>query len=301
VPLNPPTRGPVAAIPSDRLLLEPSERRAAVFNLIRGARSRLSLSLFRGTDKSFFRELKAAVDRGVAVEVLVTSRAKGGRRKLMKLWQRLERTKASIYPYDDPSVKYHAKYIVADEGPALVTTLNFTRKCFTETCDAVVLTWDPRVIAALRQIMANDRDGLQAPPVLPERLILGPERARRQLTSRLEQATSSVHIVDAKLSDPSILALLDRRRADGLDVRVHDGPRVGALKSHGKMMIIDGTRAIIGSLALTALSLDYRREVAIEVTEPAAVAALEGLFRSAGVSAPPSSSAPAGAAGGASC
>lgn len=269
-----------------------------MFDLIRGARSRLSLSLFRGTDRSFFRELKAAVDRGVAVEVLVTSRAKGGRRKLLKLWQRLEKTKASIYAYNDPSVKYHAKYIVADDGPALVTTLNFTKKCFTQTCDAVVLTSDPAVIAALRQIMANDRDGLPAPADLPARLILGPEHARRQLTSLIEQAATRVHIIDAKLSDPSILALLDRRRADGVDVRVHSGPRVGTLKSHGKMMIIDGARAIIGSLALTALSLDFRREVAIEISDPAAVAALDALFRSAGMSAAP---APAGAAGGASC
>ena len=35
-------------------------------------------------------ELKAAVDRGVAVEVLVTSRAKGGKKKMAKLWRALE-------------------------------------------------------------------------------------------------------------------------------------------------------------------------------------------------------------------
>ncbi len=38
------------------------------------------------------------------------------------------------------------------------------------------------------------------------------------------------------------------------------------------MMLIDGARAVVGSLALTALSLDFRREVALVVDEPAAVA-----------------------------
>ena len=36
---------------------------------------------------------------------------------------------------------------------------------------------------------------------------------------------------------------------------------------------------MVGSLALAALSLDFRREVAIVVDEPAAVAEIEDLFR----------------------
>jgi phosphatidylserine/phosphatidylglycerophosphate/cardiolipin synthase-like enzyme len=67
--------------PVDRVLLSPADRRAAVIELIRGARARLSLSLFRCNDREVFRELTAAVERGVDVEVLVTSRAKGGKKK----------------------------------------------------------------------------------------------------------------------------------------------------------------------------------------------------------------------------
>ena len=64
------------------------------------------------------------------VEVLVTSRAKGGKKKLRKLWNRLEETGAARHAYTDPVVKYHAKYLVVDEGPAVIASLNFTRKCF---------------------------------------------------------------------------------------------------------------------------------------------------------------------------
>jgi phosphatidylserine/phosphatidylglycerophosphate/cardiolipin synthase-like enzyme len=264
-------------VPPDRVILDPAERRAALFDLIRGARSHLRLSLFRCTDKAFFRELKAAVDRGVLVEVLVTSRAKGGRRKQMKLWEQLEDTGATISAYANPSVKYHAKYVVADRGPALVTTMNVTEKCFTRTCDVVVITWDPEVVSALTQLMRDDRDGIAADN-LPERLIVGPEQSRRRLTSRIAGASTSVHIIDAKLSDSSIVELLAGRASADVDVWVHDGPDVGRLKSHGKMTLIDGRLAIVGSIALTTLSLDQRREVAIEITEPTAVAELEGLF-----------------------
>ena len=44
-------------------------------------------------------------------------------------------------------------------------------------------------------------------------------------------------------------------------------------------MLIDDATAMVGSLALTALSLDFRREVALTVTDPAAVAEVVELFR----------------------
>lgn len=287
-------------LPPDRVVLNAVDRRAAVIDVIRHARSRLSLSLFRCNDKEVFRELRAAVGRGVDVEVVVTSRAKGGKKALRKLWQRLEDTGATVHAYNDPVVKYHAKYVVADEGPALVASLNFTKKCFARTSDAIVITWDPDVIGGLRQLMATDRDGIAAPDSLPSRLILGPERARRQFTDLIQQATSSILLIDPKLSDPGILGLLDERRAAGITVHVHAADRVGELKSHGKIMLIDGQRVVIGSLALTALSLDFRREVAIETTDPAVVSDIKSLFRTLGVTAAPSGVVPA-AAGGASC
>ena len=292
---------PTSSVPPDRIILATADRRSAVLDVIRGAQRRLSLSLFRCNDKEIFRELRAAVTRGVDVEVLVTSRAKGGKKKLRKLWQRLEDTGAVVHAYTDPVVKYHAKYVVADEGPALVASLNFTKKCFAKTCDAIVITHDPEVVFALRHLMASDRDGCAAPDSTAGRLILGPEGARRQFTAIIKEARSSILLIDPKLSDPDLLALLDEQRAAGIEVRVHGDNKVGDLKSHGKIMLIDGTRVVIGSLALTAMSLDFRREVAIEVTHPAAVLAIQLLFRSIGVTTAQPGTVPAAAAGGASC
>jgi phosphatidylserine/phosphatidylglycerophosphate/cardiolipin synthase-like enzyme len=51
------------------------------------------------------------------------------------------------------------------------------------------------------------------------------------------------------------------------------------VKSHGKIMLVDDKTVMVGSLALAALSLDFRREVAIVVTEPAAVASAAELFK----------------------
>jgi cardiolipin synthase len=268
-------------IPPDRLVVSVDERRAALLDVIRHARGRITLSLFRCNDSAVFEELAAATARGVAVEVLVTSRAKGGRKKMAKQWRALEATGASLKAYTDPVVKYHAKYLVADEGPAIVASLNFTKKCFRKTCDALVITHDPAVVSSLRRLWRADCDRLPMPDDLADRLIIGPERARRQFTALVEQARTSIRLIDAKLSDPDLVSLLNEKRAAGVTIEIFSGKRVGDLKSHGKIMLIDDTTVVVGSLALAALSLDFRREVAIAVTEPDAVAEAAELFRMA--------------------
>src|SRR5262245_49065084 len=185
----------------DRLISGCDERRAAVIDVIRGARHSIALSLFRCNDKTVFQELAAAAARGVAVDVLVTMRAKGGKKKLDKLWRALEGTGASLHPYTDPVVKYHAKYLVADEGPSIVASLNFTKKCFTKTWDALVVTHDPAVASGLKQLMAADRDGAPMPAGLSPRLIVGPERARGQFTALGALATGRLRLIEANVSD----------------------------------------------------------------------------------------------------
>jgi phosphatidylserine/phosphatidylglycerophosphate/cardiolipin synthase-like enzyme len=270
------TRAP-GGIP-DRLVASVDERRPAVLEVIRQARHRITLSLFRCNDAAVFNELKAAVDRGVAVEVLVTSRAKGGKKKMVKLWRALEETGVTIHSYTDPVVKYHAKYLVADDGPAIVASLNFTKKCFSATGDALVISHDPAVVDDLRRLWIADRDRQAMPADLSSRLIVGPERARRQFTALIEGARHSIRLIDAKLSDPDLVSLLKARRAAGITVETFAVKRLGDLKSHGKIMLIDDETVVVGSLALAALSLDFRREVAIVVNGSEAVAAAVELF-----------------------
>jgi phosphatidylserine/phosphatidylglycerophosphate/cardiolipin synthase-like enzyme len=108
-------------------------------------------------------------------------------------------------------------------------------------------------------------------------------------------------MIDAKLSDPGLVALLNARRADGVTVNVFDAKRYADLVSHGKIMLIDSRLAVVGSLACAALSLDFRREVAIVVEEPSAVAEIEELFRFVATAAAKNSDVQTNAEGGTVC
>jgi phosphatidylserine/phosphatidylglycerophosphate/cardiolipin synthase-like enzyme len=257
--------------------------------------------MFRCNDEDILSALSHATSRGVVVDVLVTPRAKGGRRRLEELRTTLYASGARVHEYANLAVKYHAKYLIADEGPAVVASLNFTRKCFERTCDALVVTFDPDIVSGLQRLMAADRQGHPIPDGLSRRLIVGPEGARLRFRALIEGAKSSIRLIDPKLSDPDLLRLLEARRATGVTVETFDSKRVGGLISHGKIMCIDDRLAVVGSAALTAPSLDLRREVAITVEDPKAVAEIRHLFRTAATAPSPGHAAAADAAGWASC
>ncbi|HEY2930636.1 MAG TPA: phospholipase D-like domain-containing protein [Acidobacteriota bacterium] len=265
----------------ERTILEPDKRRETLLSFIRGARHRLLLSVFRCDDFKVLDALPEALRRGVRVEVLLTSRAKGGKKRLKELWEYLESLGAQVHRYSDPVVKYHAKYVVADDGPALVASLNFTRKCFERTCDFIHITHDRQVVSGLKRLFEADcrPSHSSLPEGLSNRLIVGPELARGQLTALLQQARRSIRIIDHKLTDPTMITLLEARRAEGVAVEILGGRNMGSLLSHGKMILIDQAAATIGSISLSALSLGFRRELALLVQDPVCVSQLNAFFQ----------------------
>ncbi len=265
----------------EQLILAPEERREAVLRLIRSAEERLILSVFRCTDYQVMDELAEALRRKVQVELLLTRRAKGWKKRLRELGAYLEGLGAQLHRYAGRGVKYHAKYLVADDGPALVTSLNFTRKCFSQTCDFLLVTHDSEVVAGLKRLFETDcyRPESPFPEGLSDRLVVAPERARPQLSALLQGAQRSLSIIDHKLDDPAMLALLKAKQQTGVEVRVLGKGEVGELRSHGKMILVDETVAVIGSLALTTASLNRRRELALEVRDPRCVAQLTEFFQ----------------------
>lgn len=247
---------------------------------INGAKLRLVLSLFRCNDYGVLDALAAALERGVSVEAILTKRAKGGKKPLKKLWEALEEMGALVHWYADPVVKYHAKYLVADGRSALVATLNPTTKCFSRTLDFVYRTEEPAIVRSISTLFALDAAGERILPRhrIADRLIAGPEGSRERMRAFITSARKSIRVLDHKLSDPDLVALLRERRDEGIRVSVLSRQTIGAYKPHGKLMIIDDAKAVLGSMAMSALSLDFRREVSIVIDDGALVKELAEYF-----------------------
>ena len=138
------------------MILAIGQRRQAVLQVIRAARRRLLVSVFRCTDVTVLDAIGEALNRNVDVRFPISPRARGWEKRLKALGSYLESMGAKVHPYADRVVKYHAKYLLADDGPALITSLNLTAKCFGATCDFILLTHDPGVVSGLRELFDVD-------------------------------------------------------------------------------------------------------------------------------------------------
>jgi phosphatidylserine/phosphatidylglycerophosphate/cardiolipin synthase-like enzyme len=268
---------------SERLVLDPAYRREAVLDVIRGARRELVLSVFRCDDFKVLDELASAVQRKVRVRALLTPHAKNWDRRLQDLGVFLESMGAEVHRYAGSHSKYHAKYIVADAGPALVASLNFTRKCFQQTCDFILITHDPKIVSDLVRLFEQDCHSPDSP--LPagfsDSLIVGPDTARTGFLKMLGAARRTIRIIDHRVNDPAVVALLRDRQAAGVSVQVLGLGAISGQLSHGKMLLIDEDVAAIGSISLFPSALNERREVAVLVRESSNVDKLRSFFEMA--------------------
>ncbi|MGH9674334.1 MAG: phospholipase D-like domain-containing protein [Bryobacteraceae bacterium] len=273
---------PVLTHPPERVIVTPAKRRDAVIEVLRNARRRLILSLFRCDDFEVLDEVGEALERGVEVRILMTPRARGWGKRLKNLWMLLESMGAELRRYSGAR-KYHAKYIVADEGPALIASLNFTRKCFHKTCDFMVITYDPGVTAGLRRLFEFDWEAPAEPlpDGLTDRLVIAPDEARDHIGHLLDGARRTIHMIDHRVSDPEIVGILNRRLAAGVEIRVLGRGAIDGLRSHGKLIIIDGELAVTGSMSLSTPALTWRREVSLLIRERPGVRHLQDFFDNA--------------------
>lgn len=276
-PAAAPAASPEPAV--ERAVSKPKSRRNAVIEFIRSAERSLLLSIFRCDDLGVLHELGEAVARGVRVEVLVTGRAKGWARRLGPMAGCLARMGVVVHRFAGSAsgMKYHAKYAVADDRAALAGTFNLTRKCFRKTRDFLLVTRDAGIVAGLAALFRADALGgtIQSGG---GRLIVGPDHSRERIESLLAGARYSIRILDHKLSDPGILAILRDRRRNGVEVTIQRGAMAGALTPHGRLIVVDRAIAIFGSFALSQKSLDARRELAVAIDDPQLVAKLDRQF-----------------------
>jgi cardiolipin synthase A/B len=264
------------------VITKPKARQRAVVELIRSARRSLLLSIFRCDDLLILHELAMAAARGVRVEVLVTGRAKGWSQRLGPMAGCLERMGIEVHRLPIGGMKYHAKYMVADEQTAFIGTANLTRKSFRQTRDFILVTSERKAVQGLVELFRGDSAGTGSSAC--ESLIVGPQGCRASIEQLLGSARSSIRILDHKLSDRRILAILAERERKGVRVEVYRGSAADPLKPHGRLIIVDRQTAVFGSFSLSEASLDGRRELGVAVRRAALVEKLERQFEKAAAS-----------------
>jgi phosphatidylserine/phosphatidylglycerophosphate/cardiolipin synthase-like enzyme len=269
-----------------RLVAEPQAGVTPFIEMIGGARHSVTLTDYELSDRSVERALAAAAARRVDVRVLLN----GG------YYDEPDSTNASAYSYlaaHHVHVHYtpeyfaltHQKTLTVDGTTAAIMTLNFTGD-YSTTRDFAVIDQRP---ADLRAILATFNADWAGRSISPSRgsgdLVWSPGAAAAVL-ALINGAHGSIDLENEELDYSPATAALCAAARRGVDVRIvmtysHDwraalehlascGAHVRLYYGqtyyiHAKILEVGGAVALIGSQNLSTTSLDYNRELSIEV------------------------------------
>lgn len=268
-----------------KLIIQPDAGIVPVVQAIRKAKTSVAICVFRLDRGEIEQALAAAVQRGVAVSALIAHTNRGGEGALRKLEQRLLAAGATVSRTADDLVRYHAKYLIADNA-LHVFGFNFTKLDIDKSRSFAISTKDRRAVAEALKLFTADTN---RQPYTPGRthLVVSPETSRAALSAFIKGARRELCIYDVKVSDPAMVKLLNERAAAGVDVRVigtvkggSDAVRVcrPGMRLHVRAIVRDGLRAFVGSQSLRKEELSSRREVGLLVNNPTVAKRLLQVF-----------------------
>lgn len=271
-----------------KVIVQPEAGLGPVVQAIRRARSAIDICIFRLDRNEIEAALSGAVTRGVKVRALIANTNTGGEANLRKLEQRLLAAGVMVTRTSDELVRYHGKYMVADET-LYVFGFNFTKLDIAKSRSFAIATRDGRAVKEASKLFEADAT---RQPYVPARsnLVVSPETAREVLGRFVAGAKKELAIYDVKIQDPEMIRILKDRARRGVKIRV-----IGSLKGtiggvavekpanlrlHVRAIIRDGTRAFVGSQSLRKLELDERRELGVLINNPAVTRHLMQVFES---------------------
>ena len=240
--------------------------------------------------------LTAKAKAGVTVRVILDQ----GQDANKKYYEAL--TQAGIEcKWSDPKFSYyHPKFMVVDGARATVSTGNYSKAYSVEKeRNFVAQIDDPSDVADLITIFDADWAGT-APNVDCTRLLVSPDNSKERLLAFIDSAQTSIDIESMQLAEKDMRDHIAKRKAAGVAVRAvlaapswidANADAAKFLASHGiearwmskpgvhvKAIVVDGTRAYLGSQNFSWTSLTKNREVGVLLTEPDAVKVMSTTF-----------------------
>jgi cardiolipin synthase A/B len=280
-----PTAAPVA------LIVEPDAGPQAVLDLVTSARASLWMEMYLLTDANAIAAIAGRAAAGCDVRVILEPAPYQADGANQTAYEQLAAAGVDVRWSSARFTYTHAKAFTVDHARLAILTLNLTSAGLDGNREYAAIDDDPTDVAAAEAIFAAD--ALGAATVAPAgRLISSPESSRPVLLALVGGARGSLAIETEELTDTAVLGALLDARARGVAVTLAwPGPAtgagapftalaaagatvraVGAPEIHGKVVVADNLALYVGSVNLTATSLDDNRELGLLLAEPQAAA-----------------------------
>jgi cardiolipin synthase len=276
---------------SHRLIVLPDDTADAILAPINAARHALNIRMFLFTDPCLISAVIAAKRRGVKVRVMLNPARRDGTNDNEVARKVLKQAGIAVRDSSAEFAVTHQKSMVIDDRVGFIESLNWETRDLTVTRDYAVETTMKAEVAEMVRCFDADWAQTAFEPHAGSDLIWCPNNGRQRIAAFIDNAKETLWLQNERYQDMVIIERLVRAVSRGVRVRImaralhklkskklfegvsglriiHDvGAKVHTLrdlKLHGKIMIADDKRAIVGSINLSPGSFDDRRELAIE-------------------------------------
>ncbi len=274
------------------IIILPDDTKKPIIDAIDAAKKSIKIKMFVFSDPDLINATIAAKKRGINVQVMLNPARRSGEEENADTRKQLEAAGIEVKDSNPAFGLTHEKSMVIDEEVAFIKSLNWATKNLTVTRDYAVTTNHKHEVDEVVAGFVADWDRTVFDPGEHAHMIWCTGNGRDRIARFIDEAKHSLFVQNERYQDSVIIERLVRAKMRGVKVHVMARPphslkkdklveAVGGLrimddvgikihtlrhlKLHGKMLIADGCRAIVGSINLAPGSFDDRRELAIEV------------------------------------
>jgi phosphatidylserine/phosphatidylglycerophosphate/cardiolipin synthase-like enzyme len=280
----------------------PDDTAKPILDAIAGARKSLRVKMFVFSDPALLKAVTAAHSRGVKVRIMLNPARRNGQDDNADARKQLTAAGIEVIDSNPAFDLTHEKSMIVDDECAFVKSLNWDTKNLTETRDYAIATKHAHEVKEIADCFEADWNRKAFNPGPDSHLIWCSENGRDRIAAFIDRAKHTLFLQNERYQDPVIIERLVRAKERGVKVHVMVRPphtlkkeklveavggmrimndvgikvhKLKHLKLHGKLLLADGERAIIGSINLAPGSFDSRRELAIEVDDDAIIKRLK--------------------------
>jgi len=286
------------------LIVLPDDTAKEIIDAIQNARKSILIKMFLFSDEALLEAVIAAKNRGVQVRVMLNPMRNNGEVENVQTRAALEEAGIEVRDSNPEFTITHEKSMVIDEKIAFIKSLNWETQNFIETRDYAIITDHPHEVREIVLCFEADWERKNFNPVSDLHLIWCSNNGRSRIAKFIDETKHSLFIQNERYQDLVIIERLVHAATRGVKVHVMARPphilkmeklvegvgglrimedvgikihKLKFLRLHGKMLLADGCRAIIGSINLTPGSFDHRRELAIEVEDAPVIERLKKI------------------------
>jgi cardiolipin synthase len=288
-----------------QIFVEPDAGEQVITDAITNAQHSIWLEMYLLTDRHVMSALEEAANRGLDVRVMLEAHPYGGGSvSPSETMDRLSAAGVKVQATSPAFALTHEKGMIIDGTSAYIMTANLTNAALgvgsTRNREYGIIDTNSADVKAVSAIFEADWNRSQI-TLNDANLVVSPLNSRSSLEALIKSAHTSLEIESEELADQTIEQDLAAAAQRGVSVKVIlpasgsavSGNRSGTslieqsgaqvredthLYMHAKIIVVDGTRAFVGSENFSPQSLDRNRELGIILADQHVLSVLQQAF-----------------------